>query len=68
MSPSKGNTMKTGSKKAISVNGDIIMFVNPDIKHFSPEWIDKLIYCLDDFLTKIGKQAADSKSLSTIES
>ena len=43
MFPAKGNAMKTGLKKAIELNLDIIMFLDADIKNLTSKWIDDLI-------------------------
>jgi glycosyltransferase involved in cell wall biosynthesis len=43
MFPAKGNAMKTGLKKAIELNSDIIMFLDADIKNLTSKWIDDLV-------------------------
>ena len=41
--PAKGIAMKKGLNEAISINADIIVFLDADIKNLTPEWIDKLV-------------------------
>jgi glucosyl-3-phosphoglycerate synthase len=41
--PAKGIAMKKGLNEAISINADIILFLDADIKNLTPEWIDKLV-------------------------
>ena len=43
MFPAKGIVMKKGLHEAISINADIILFLDADIKNLTPEWIDKLV-------------------------
>ena len=43
MFPAKGIAMKKGLNEAISINADIILFLDADIKNLTPEWIDKLV-------------------------
>jgi hypothetical protein len=35
--------MKTGLREAISINADIILLLDADIKNLTPEWIDSLV-------------------------
>jgi len=42
-SPAKGIAMKTGLRDAISINADIILFLDADITNLTPEWIDRLV-------------------------
>ncbi|MGH9972363.1 MAG: glycosyltransferase [Nitrososphaeraceae archaeon] len=41
--PAKGIAMKKGLNEAISINADIILFLDADIKNLTLEWIDKLV-------------------------
>jgi glycosyltransferase involved in cell wall biosynthesis len=41
--PAKGIAMKKGLNEAISINADIIVFLDANIKNLTPEWIDKLV-------------------------
>ncbi|HEU4467569.1 MAG TPA: hypothetical protein VFR61_00865, partial [Nitrososphaeraceae archaeon] len=43
MFPAKGIAMKKGLHEAISINADIILFLDADIKNLTPEWIDNLV-------------------------
>ena len=41
--PGKGIAMKKGLSEAISIEADIILFLDSDIKNLTSEWIDKLV-------------------------
>jgi glucosyl-3-phosphoglycerate synthase len=43
MFPAKGIAMKKGLHEAISINADIILFLDADIRNLTPEWIDNLV-------------------------
>jgi glucosyl-3-phosphoglycerate synthase len=43
MFPAKGIAMKKGLQEAISINADIMLFLDADIKNLTPEWIDNLV-------------------------
>ena len=43
MFPGKGIAMKKGLSEAISIEADIILFLDADIKNLTSEWIDKLV-------------------------
>ena len=43
MFPAKGIAMKKGLHEALSINADIILFLDADIKNLTPEWIDNLV-------------------------
>ena len=41
--PGKGIAMKKGLSEVISIEADIILFLDADIKNLTSEWIDKLV-------------------------
>ncbi|RLI28721.1 MAG: hypothetical protein DRO46_03595 [Candidatus Hecatellales archaeon] len=45
--PGKGLAMKTGLEEAFRRKADIIVFIDSDIENLSPEWVDKLVDCIE---------------------
>jgi glucosyl-3-phosphoglycerate synthase len=45
--PGKGLAMKTGLEVAFKKDADIIVFMDSDIENLSPEWVDRLVNCVD---------------------
>ncbi len=41
--PAKGIAMKKGLVEAISIQADVVLFLDADIINLTPEWIDKLV-------------------------
>jgi glycosyltransferase involved in cell wall biosynthesis len=41
--PAKGIAMKKGLREAISINANIVLFLDADIKNLTPDWVDKLV-------------------------
>jgi glycosyltransferase involved in cell wall biosynthesis len=65
--PAKGLAMKEGLKEAFDRSGDIIIFLDSDIRNITPEWVDKLVNALIDcdmsrgFYTRHARDAAVTK-------
>jgi glucosyl-3-phosphoglycerate synthase len=70
MFPAKGSAMKEGLREAFGRSGDIILFLDADIKNLTSEWVDKLVNALIDcdmsrgFYTRHARDAAVTKLIA----